>query len=314
MKTTLLVRWLLLGLTTLHSLTALSAGLSIEIEPASSTYSVGQTLYVSVRGGQPGTTYTVNALSGNPATGLSSVSITADQTGTNTITFGPDQTEAGFIVRFLAGSEGEGRILQVSSADQSETDQTADLTIIAAPTITVSPATGTYSEEQSVTVTVSGGIVGRDYVIKLYEGHFDNDIDLSDETTPASSQSTINTILWSANTTSAQFYVRFDEGSSGINRRLVVTDVDFSHLALSNVFTIGDCTPIVTVQSVTGGILATGGVLYEFMQVQDRVNGYEIRQTDTNTTGIFIPHKSGLFTVTVTGPSGCKSVVEATKQ
>jgi len=312
MKTTLVVRWLILGLTTLHSLTALAGGLSIAIEPASSTYSVGQTLYVSVRGGLPGTTYTINALSGDPATGLSSVSIASDQTGTNTVTFGADQTEAGFIVRFLPGSEGAGRVLQVSSADPTESNQTTELTIIAAPVITVSPASGVYTEEQSVTVTVTGGIVGRDYVIKLYEGHFDDDNDLSDQTTPSTSQSTINTILWSANSPSEKFYVRFDEGSNGTNRRLLVTDIDYNHLVLSNTFTIGDCTPIVTVQSVTGGILATGGVLYEFMQVQDRVAGYEIRQTETNTTGVFIPLKPGPFTVTVTGPTGCKYITEAT--
>lgn len=57
-------------------------------------------------------------------------------------------------------------------------------------------------------------------------------------------------------------------------------------------------------------IQATGGVLYELVTVIDRINGYEIRQTNSNTTGIFTINRLGLFTLTVTGDNGCSRVVQ----
>ena len=55
---------------------------------------------------------------------------------------------------------------------------------------------------------------------------------------------------------------------------------------------------------------ATGGNLYERSVVIDRINGYEIRQTDSNTTGIFTINRLGLFTLTVTGAGGCQRTVQ----
>ncbi len=54
---------------------------------------------------------------------------------------------------------------------------------------------------------------------------------------------------------------------------------------------------------------ALGGSLYERLIIIDRINGYEIRQVDSNTTGIFPINRLGLFTLTVTGANGCGRTV-----
>ena len=52
------------------------------------------------------------------------------------------------------------------------------------------------------------------------------------------------------------------------------------------------------------------GSLYERVMIVDRINGYEIRQVDSNNTGIFPINRLGLFTLTVTGAGGCKRTVQ----
>ena len=57
-----------------------------------------------------------------------------------------------------------------------------------------------------------------------------------------------------------------------------------------------------------------GGNAYERLIILDRVNGFEIRQVDSNTTGIFSINGPGLFTLTVTGAGGCQRTVQAVLQ
>jgi len=54
---------------------------------------------------------------------------------------------------------------------------------------------------------------------------------------------------------------------------------------------------------------ATGGVLYERVIIIDRINGYEIRQTDSNSSGTFPINRGGPFTLTVTDGNGCRRTV-----
>ncbi len=71
--------------------------------------------------------------------------------------------------------------------------------------------------------------------------------------------------------------------------------------------------PLPTVNLATAGptsVQASGGVLYEFSVVIDRVNGYEIRQTTTNSTGLFTAAQTGPFRVRVTDGNGCQRVVD----
>jgi len=55
---------------------------------------------------------------------------------------------------------------------------------------------------------------------------------------------------------------------------------------------------------------ALGGNTYERVMIVDRINGYEIRQNDSNNTGIFPITRLGLFTLTVTGVGGCQRTVQ----
>ncbi len=57
---------------------------------------------------------------------------------------------------------------------------------------------------------------------------------------------------------------------------------------------------------------AFGGVRFERMIVIDRTNGYEIRQVDSNTTGIFNVNQTGPFRLAVTDGNGCQRTVEGT--
>ncbi len=54
---------------------------------------------------------------------------------------------------------------------------------------------------------------------------------------------------------------------------------------------------------------ATGGVFYERLIIIDRINGYEIRQTDSNSSGVFPINRGGPFTLTVTDGNGCQRTV-----
>lgn len=69
--------------------------------------------------------------------------------------------------------------------------------------------------------------------------------------------------------------------------------------------------PVVTLALLNSGAVlqATGGVLYERTIVIDRINGYEIRQTDSSTTGFFSITRVGPYRITVTGANGCQRTV-----
>lgn len=86
-------------------------------------------------------------------------------------------------------------------------------------------------------------------------------------------------------------------------------------LVPNNVGVLGPGAGVATITVPANGLpttfQATGGVLYERLIILDRTNGYEVRQIDSNTTGIFLINRMGLFTLTVTGAGGCKRTVQA---
>ncbi len=67
-----------------------------------------------------------------------------------------------------------------------------------------------------------------------------------------------------------------------------------------------DGLPTVTPITLPNTIRATQGVLYEWFMVTDRINGYEIREGNSNGTGIFQVSQVGPYMLTVTGANGCK--------
>ncbi|TAE24972.1 MAG: hypothetical protein EAZ91_19790 [Cytophagales bacterium] len=57
---------------------------------------------------------------------------------------------------------------------------------------------------------------------------------------------------------------------------------------------------------------AFGGTQFDWLTVLDRTNGYEIRQVDSNTTGLFTITRTGPFRLTVTDANRCQRTVEGT--
>lgn len=57
-------------------------------------------------------------------------------------------------------------------------------------------------------------------------------------------------------------------------------------------------------------VQAQGGLSYHWQLIIDRLNGYEIRKVETNTTGLFTIDKPGPYRVTVSGSNGCSRTVE----
>jgi hypothetical protein len=86
---------------------------------------------------------------------------------------------------------------------------------------------------------------------------------------------------------------------------VVITFPNGSTVVVNNQF------PTITLQSGNNFVMqASGGVFYEWILVLDRINGYEIRQSDSNITGIFSVNQTGPYKLTITGANGCKRTVE----
>ena len=74
---------------------------------------------------------------------------------------------------------------------------------------------------------------------------------------------------------------------------------------------MGTGIPTITVPNTPGQqFQVLGGNSFERVIVIDRINGYEIRQRDANTTGVFAINRLGLFSITVTTADGCSRTVQ----
>ena len=73
-------------------------------------------------------------------------------------------------------------------------------------------------------------------------------------------------------------------------------------------------TPFVATQSTPDGLVVqvSGGVSYERVKTIDRINGYEIRQTEINSIGYFLITQRGPYSITVIGANGCRATVTGT--
>lgn len=55
-----------------------------------------------------------------------------------------------------------------------------------------------------------------------------------------------------------------------------------------------------------------GGISFERLIIIDRINGFEIRQVDSNANGLFPVTRTGPYRLTVTDGNGCRRTVEGT--
>ena len=83
-------------------------------------------------------------------------------------------------------------------------------------------------------------------------------------------------------------------------------------LVFNNSATVmGTGVPTITVPNTPGqSFQVLGGDSYERVIVIDRINGYEIRQTDSSPTGVFAINRLGLFSITVATAEGCSRTVQ----
>jgi hypothetical protein len=97
------------------------------------------------------------------------------------------------------------------------------------------------------------------------------------------------------------------------NFTLTVNPTPTATITFPNSVTVaGSPVPIVRVPALNPPVVfqASGGSSYERVSIVDRINGYEIRQNDSNNTGIFPITRLGLFTLTVRDVSGCSRTVQ----
>ena len=69
-------------------------------------------------------------------------------------------------------------------------------------------------------------------------------------------------------------------------------------------------TILIPASALGQNLLATGGAVYDWYVVMDRINGYEIRETTSNTTGLIRITRAGFYRITVTEALGCTRTVE----
>ncbi|GAB3034163.1 hypothetical protein GCM10027185_40010 [Spirosoma pulveris] len=248
--------------------------MSISITPASATYTVGQSVTLTITGGTTGTAYSLLLYEGDPNTtnalGVDPIINSEGSVTNNTITWQAGQTTAWFAVRLRAGSEGSGRLFDISNQTATEYADTPPIQILPKPalSVTFSPSTPTYTVGQSLTLNVTGGIVGEVYSPLLFDdASYTNDLTAS-LLSQGTSQQNGNALRWMPGMSSGQIYVTFAGGAVGSGRILEVTNTDFSHYKDSQGLTIVCPTVSISPSSQTiasGGsvtLTASGGATY----------------------------------------------------
>ncbi|TAE22698.1 MAG: hypothetical protein EAZ91_23245 [Cytophagales bacterium] len=236
--------------------------------PAATTYTVGQSVTVLVTGGTANDTYNFTLYDSDPvanpsASGLLDFTLLykSDNSPLNNymIQLGAAETSGYYVIKFTAGAIGSGRVVDLDVNSGTTYLDSAPLEIIAAPALglSLSPNSTTYTVGQSVTATLTGGIQGETYLLKLFDGIVDdaNDITAGLDVS-GTTQGGANTVNWQSNTTSAGFFLRFNSGGVGTNRILEGTNLDYAHFKDITGLTIV-CPPISI--SVTPSLTVASG-------------------------------------------------------
>ncbi|WP_164490041.1 glycine-rich protein [Runella sp. SP2] len=246
------------------------SAMGVTISPVSPSYTIAQSVKVTVTGGTPGNKYTLNLYDrdpNDPAANFLDLAYVSNSTGStgNTFTMPAGQTSGWFIVKFVAGTGvlGTGRVFDVEETNASNPVDYASITnleILPKPTLglTLSPASTTYTVGQPITATVTGGIVGEKYVALLYSGTPSNDTDISQYLAVSNGQGGANTITWQPSQTSAVFSLKFELGAIGTGRIFEVSNPDFDHFIDSSPFTVGGCSPSVSITADPSGSITAG--------------------------------------------------------
>ncbi|ADB42077.1 hypothetical protein [Spirosoma linguale] len=288
-----------------HSAKAPAALVTFTVSPNSATYTVGQSVTVTVTGGTAGHLYGVQFYDGDPNTtgNLIDLNVRSKSNGGagNTQTWLTGQQTVWFVVQFANGTDGTGRVLEVVDSDPiASTDKFYDtdpLTIFPKPTLvlTLSPSLSTYTVGQNITATLTGGIVGEDYGIQLYNGTPSDLTNISQYLNANNGMGGSNLIRWQGGQTSASFTISFDAGSVGSGRIVEVSNLDFDHLVDSAPFAVSlpqatvDLTPSLTLPQAN--FAATG---------TEAIRNFTLSLVETGGQ----PTASGAAVITITIPLG----------
>lgn len=308
---------------TCYSATTLNpASLSVSVAPASATYTAGQSITVTVTGGTEGRDYALSLYDGDPNDINSSPTsdldylINSEDNQNNTLTWGAGQTSIWFVVRF--NSPGTSRVLDVGNALNNEFADTelTGFTILPKPTLNISylPSSTSYTIGQSITLTISGGIVGEKYVPLLYDGPAGQSNDITQYLVSlGNSQGNGNTINWTESSTTEQFFLRFN-GGEGTGRILEVSNLDFNQYTDSEELTI-KC-PQVNISALPSLVLTEGGSITLTASGTDsftwsaNTGSATVAAISVNLTGVYsVTGSNGLCStaasVTVITPKNC---------
>ncbi|OIN55986.1 hypothetical protein BLX24_26925 [Arsenicibacter rosenii] len=265
-------------------------------------------------GGTGTRNYTLSLYEGDPNTSgqpVSDVIILGNSEGNtnNNITWQSGQTSVWFAVRFKGA--GSNRVFDVGNAVNNEFADT-DLngfTVQPKPALnlTLSPASTSYTVGQSVTATITGGITGETYYPSLYNGTASDANDISLNLLVQGVEHPGNTVVWSSGTTQGQWVLQFTPEAVGANRRLGVSNHDFSHEQVTGLFTV--VCPAVSISATPSLTIASGGSL---TLTASGATSYTW-SNGVQSSSITLTNVTSVTTLSVTGTSGtCSATADGT--
>lgn len=288
--------------------------LSVSVSPLSATYTIGQSVTVTLTGGTSGRSYALSLYDGDPTdmgTPVSELSFIENSEGNsnNTLTWQSGQTSAWFVVRFTGA--GSNRVFDVGNAANNEFADTdlGGFTVLPKPalTVTLSPNSTSYTVGQSVTATMTGGIVGETYYPSLYNGTVSDANDISLHLQVQGVNSPGNTVVWSSTTTQGQWVVQFTSDAVGANRKLGISNHDFSHEQVTDAFAVV-CAPV-SISAIPSLTIASGGSV---TLIASGASSYTW-SNGVQSTSIALSNVTSVTTLSVTGTSGtCSATANGT--
>ncbi len=233
----------------------------------------------------------------------------SEGTTNNTVSWQSGQTSVWFVVRFTAA--GSNRVFDVGSLEASEFADTdlSGFTVLPKPTlnVTYSPNSTSYTVGQSVTATMTGGIVGEMYYPSLYNGTVSDANDISQHLLVQGVQNPGNAVVWSETTTSGQWIIGFTSAATGTNRKLGISNRDFSHEQISGPLTI--LCPPVSISATPGLTIESGSSVTLTASGTDSYTW----STGVKSASLVLTDVTSATTLSVTGVTGqCSATATAT--
>ena len=169
------------------------------------------------------------------------------------------------------------------------------------------PSGGAFCENTLTQVVVSATVTGSSATFKWYR----NGLEVSGQTSATLTLMNVqaaqagNYVLIATSACSSATSTAYNLTVGTVNPNVVITFPNGSTVVVNG------AVPTITIPAGTQPtMLITGGALYDWTVIMDRINGYEIRAVESNTTGFFTIKQTGPYKLKVTGANGCTRRVE----